>query len=97
VGNFLAPLVGGANDPRGLLNQLAGVGGAVAGAPGPRLESLGWRDRALELGLIAPDTDSIARFAQGINERGLAADVTSTTNSEQGIQAQVRIGAGATE
>jgi general secretion pathway protein L len=89
-------LVGaGASDPQGLLAQLAAVGGALAGAPGPRLESLGWRDRALELGLVAPDTDSIARFTQGINERGLAADVTSTTNSEQGIQAQVRIDAGA--
>lgn len=87
----------GASDPQGLLAQLAAVGGALAGAPGPRLESLGWRDRALELGLVAPDTDSIARFAQGINERGLAADVTSTTNSEQGIQAQVRIGAGVPE
>jgi hypothetical protein len=44
--------------------------------------------------MVAPDTDSIARFAQGINQRGLAADVTSTTNSEQGIQAQVRVGTG---
>lgn len=87
----------GANDPQGLLAQLAAVGGALAGGSGPRLESLGWRDRTLELGLVAPDTDSIARFAQVINERGLAADVTSTTNSEQGIQAQVRIGTGAPE
>jgi general secretion pathway protein L len=84
----------GTNDPQGLLSQLAAVGGALAGAPGPRLESLGWRDHALELGMVAPDTDSIARFAQGINQRGLAADVTSTTNSEQGIQAQVRVGTG---
>jgi general secretion pathway protein L len=85
------------NDPRGLLAQLAAVGGALAGAPGPRVESLGWRDHALELGLVAPDTDSIARFAQGIAERGLAADVASTSQAEQGIRAQVRIGAEAAE
>ena len=83
----------GANDPHGLLGQLAAVGGALAGAPGPKLESLAWRDRALDLSLVAPNTDSIARFAQGLNERGLAADVTSTTSDEQGIQAKVRIAA----
>ncbi len=85
----------GADDPQGLLAQLAAVGGALAGAPGPRLDSLGWRDRSLELGLVAADTDAIARFAQGVSERGLSADVTSTTNSEQGIEAKVRIAAGA--
>ena len=85
----------GAADPDGLLAQLAAVSGALAGAPGPRLESLGWRDRALELQVVAPNTDSIARFTQGINERGLNADVASTTNSEKGIQAQVHVAAGA--
>ena len=83
----------GANDPQGLLAQLAAVGGALAGAPGPKLESFNWRDQALDLSLLAPNTDSIARFAQGINERGLAADVTSTTNNDKGIQAKVRIAA----
>lgn len=85
---------GGADDPGGLLIQLAAVGGALAGAPGPKLESLGWRDRTLELQMIAPNTDSIARFAQGINSRGLTANVASTTNNENGMQAQVLITAG---
>lgn len=85
----------GANDPNGLLTQLAAVGGALAGAPGPKLDSFNWRDHALDLSLNAPNTDSIARFAQGIGERGLTADVTSTSNNEQGIQAKVRIAAGA--
>ena len=75
--------------------QLAAVAGALAAAPGPKLESLGWRERSLELQLVAPNTDSIARFAQGINQRGLSADVASTTNSEKGVEAQVRIAAGA--
>ncbi len=85
----------GGGDPAGLLAQLAAVGGALAGAPGPRLESLGWRDRALELQVVAANTDAIARFAQGINARGLSADVASTTNSEKGVEAQVKITAGA--
>ena len=75
--------------------QLAAVAGALAAAPGPKLESLGWRERSLELQLVAPNTDSIARFAQGINQRGLSADVASTTNSEKGVEVQVRIAAGA--
>jgi general secretion pathway protein L len=85
----------GAADPGGLLVQLAAVGGALAGSPGPKLESLGWRERTLELQVVASNTDSIARFAQGINSRGLSADVASTTNSEDGVEAQVRIASGA--
>jgi len=85
---------GGANDPGGLLAQLAAVGGALAGSPGPTLESLGWRDRSLELQMVAPNTDSLTRFAQALNARGLSADVASTTHGEKGIQAQVRIATG---
>jgi general secretion pathway protein L len=84
----------GSGDPAGLLAQLAAVGGALAGAPGPRLESLGWRERTLELQLVAPDTDSIARFAQGVTARGLEADVASTTNGEGGVEARVVVGTG---
>jgi general secretion pathway protein L len=85
----------GGGDPAGLLAQLAAVGGALAGAPGPKLESLGWRERTLELQVVAANTDAIARFTQGITSRGLSADVASTTNSEKGIEARVKVAAGA--
>jgi type II secretion system protein L len=84
---------GGAADPEGLLAVLAAVGGALAGGPGPTVESLGWRDRALELQMAAPNSESFARFSQAIAARGLAADVASTLPTDKGIQAQVRISA----
>jgi len=84
---------GGAADPEGLLAMLAAVGGALAGGPGPTVESLGWRDRSLELQMAAPNTESFARFSQAIAARGLAADVASTLPTGKGIQAQVRISA----
>lgn len=85
---------GGAADAGGLLAQLAAVGGALAGAPGPTVESLGWRERSLELQLNAANQEAIARFAQAVNERGLNADVASTTAGDKGIEARVRIAAG---
>lgn len=85
---------GGAGDPDGLLAQLAAVGGALTGNPGPTIESLGWRDRSLELQMLAPDTDALTRFAQALNARGLSADVTSTTRGDKGVHAQIRIAAG---
>lgn len=85
---------GGVDDPDGLLAQLAAVGGALAGAPGPTIESLGWRDRSLELQMLAPNTDALRRFAQALSARGLTADVASTTPAENGVQAQVRIATG---
>lgn len=81
-------------DPAGLLGQLAAVAGALAGAPGPKLQSLGWREHALELQVTAPNTDVVARFVQGVNERGLSADVASTTSGENGIEAKLVIAAG---
>ena len=87
---------GGAADAGGLLAQLAAVGGALAGAPGPSVESLGWRDRSLELHLVAANNEAVARFAQAVNARGLTADVSSTAPGDKGIEAQVRIGSGGT-
>lgn len=84
---------GGAADPEGLLAVLAAVGGALAGSPGPSVESLGWRDRSLELQMAAPNTDSFARFSQAITARGLAADVASAVPTDRGVQAQVRVSA----
>lgn len=86
----------GAADPAGLLGQLAAVAGALAGAPGPKIRSLGWRDHALELQVSAPNTDVVARFVQGVSERGLSADVASTTNGDDGIEAKLVIAAGGT-
>lgn len=84
----------GAADPAGFLGQLGAVAGALASAPGPKLQSLGWRDHSLELQVSAPNTDVVARFVQGVNERGLSADVASTTNGESGIEAKLVIVAG---
>jgi general secretion pathway protein L len=88
-------LAGAGNaDPAGFLGQLAAVAGALASAPGPKLQSLGWRDHSLELQVTAPNTDVVARFVQGVNQRGLSADVASTTNGENGIEAKLVIAAG---
>lgn len=85
---------GGAADPAGLLARLADIGRAIGGVPGPKIAALGWRERSLELQLSAPDTDALARFAQALTARGLAASVESTTPAAQGIEARVRVGAG---
>lgn len=85
---------GGAADPQGLLARLAAVGGAMSGATGPRLESLGWRNGSLQLHMIAADTDTLARFAQALTARGLTADVESTTPGEKGVSAQINVTTG---
>lgn len=85
---------GGTADPQGLLARLAAVGGAMSGATGPTIESLGWRNGSLQLQLIAADTDVLARFAQALTARGLTADVESTTPGEKGVSAQVNVTTG---
>jgi general secretion pathway protein L len=85
---------GAAADPQGLLASLAAVGGAMSGATGPTLESLGWRNGSLQLHMIAADTDALARFAQALTARGLTADVESTTPGEKGVSAQINVTTG---
>jgi general secretion pathway protein L len=85
---------GGAADPQGLLVRLAAIGGAMSGATGPTIESLGWRNGSLQLQMIAADTDSLARFAQALTARGLSADVESTTPGEKGVSAQINVTTG---
>ncbi|MSQ92142.1 MAG: type II secretion system protein GspL [Gammaproteobacteria bacterium] len=85
---------GGAADPQGLLARLAAVGGAMSGATGQTIESLGWRNGSLQLQMIAADTDALARFAQALTARGLTADVESTTPGEKGVSAQINVTTG---
>ncbi len=85
---------GAAADPEGLLARLAAVGGAMSGATGPTIESLGWRNGSLQLQMIAADTDTLARFAQALTARGLTADVESTTPGEKGVSAQINVTTG---
>lgn len=85
---------GAAADPQGLLARLAAVGGAMSGATGPTIESLGWRNGSLQLQMIAADTDTLARFAQALTARGLTADVESTTPGEKGVLAQINVTTG---
>ena len=85
---------GAAADPEGLLARLAAVGGAMSGATGPTIESLGWRNGSLQLQMIAADTDTLARFAQALTARGLTADVESTTPGEKGVLAQINVTTG---
>ncbi|MBF8293246.1 MAG: Type secretion system protein [Steroidobacteraceae bacterium] len=85
---------GGAADPQGLLARLAAVGGAMSGATGPTIESLGWRNGSLQLQMIAADTEVFARFAQALTARGLTADVESTTPGDKGVSAQINVTTG---
>ncbi len=85
---------GGTADPAGLLARLAAVGGAMSGAGGPTIESLGWRNGSLQLQMVAADTDTLARFAQALTARGLTADVESTTPGEKGVSAQINVTTG---
>ncbi|MFZ2509291.1 MAG: type II secretion system protein GspL [Steroidobacteraceae bacterium] len=82
---------GGAADPAGLLARLSAVGGALTGAGGPAIESLGWRNGSLQLQMTAPDTSAFVRFAQALTARGLAADVESTQPRDAGVVAQINI------
>lgn len=87
-------LGGGAVDPAGLLGQLGGLANAFAGAPGARLQSLGWRDHKLDLRVSAPSAEVLSQLAGAAGQHGLNFDVQSTTPHDGGVQGVVSVTGG---
>lgn len=85
-------LGGGANaDPSGLLGRLGGLAQAFGAVQGARLQSLGWRDRKLDLRLSAPSGEVLTELSRAATQAGLAFEVQSTTPREGGVEGVVSV------
>jgi type II secretory pathway component PulL len=91
-----ARLGGGAAAGGGLLATLAALAQAVPSVPGASVQSLGWRDGALDLRLRVPAGEDLAMLSQSLGQRGVAVDVVSTTSQGETVEGklQLRVPAG---
>ncbi len=81
-------------DPAGLLGRLAPLAQAMTAVPGVRIQSLGWRDRGLDLRISAPSGALLAELERAAGQQGLAFNVQSTQPREGGVDGLVSIGPG---
>jgi general secretion pathway protein L len=76
----------------GLLNALGAVVSARSAAPGTVVQSLSYRDGALELKVAAPDADSLERVNQALSSNGWDAQfIGGNVVSSGGYEGRVQI------
>jgi general secretion pathway protein L len=78
-------------DPSGLLGRLDGLAQVFTTVPGVRIQSLGWRDRRLDVRISAPSGEALAALKQAAGQRGLLFDVQSTLPREGGVDGLVSV------
>jgi general secretion pathway protein L len=81
----------GGDDPGSLLARLDRLAPAFASVQGVRIESMGWRDRKLDLRVLAPSGEILTQLSRNAGQQGLAFDVQSTTPHEGGVEGVVSI------
>jgi general secretion pathway protein L len=86
----LQALRGGASSS-GLLAALGALAQARANIPGATVQSLSYREGALDLRMVAPDAETLDRLSQSLRGAGWQADLTSGNATEAGYEGRLQI------
>jgi general secretion pathway protein L len=82
--------------PEYFLHALEVLSGAMGTASNTRIDSLAYREQALDLRVTAPSLTALSQLSQQVSKQGLTADIQSSQPVEGGIDAhlQVRVAGG---
>ena len=75
----------------GLLTALGALVEARGSVPGTSVQSMSFRDGALELKMAAPDADSLDRVSQVLRANGWQADLTAGNVAGSGYEGRIQI------
>ncbi len=75
----------------GLLPALQALAQAGAVAPGTHLQSVNFKNGAVEMKLSAPDAASLDHLSQALRSNGWQADLLGGTNSGQGYEGRIQV------
>ena len=92
----LAALVGGRGPGGaflrgGLLPALQALTQARSAAPGAALQSLNFKNNAVEMKLSAPDATSLDHLSQALRSGGWRADLLGGTNTASGYEGRIQL------
>jgi hypothetical protein len=76
--------------PQYFLHTLQVLGGAMATSPKATLESMSYRERALDVKLTAPDLAALSAISQVVGKQGLTGEIKSSTPTAAGIEANMQ-------
>lgn len=77
--------------PEYFLHTLEVLGGALAETPKTRIDSLSYREQALDLRVTAPSLTALSQLSQLVGKQGLTADIQSSQPVEGGVDAHLRV------
>ena len=84
--------------PEYFLHTLEVLSGAISTAPNTRIDSLSYREQALDLRVTAPSLTALSQLSQQVTKQGLTADIQSSQPVEGGVDAHLQVhAAGAKE
>ena len=75
----------------GLLPALQALAQARCGGPGTSLQSVNFKNGAVEMKLSAPDAASLDHLSQALRSNGWQADLLGGTNSGQGYEGRIQV------
>jgi general secretion pathway protein L len=81
--------------PEYFLHTLEVLSGAMATAPNTRIDSLSYREQALDLRVTAPSLTALSQLSQQVSKQGLTADIQSSQPVEGGVDAHLQVRAAA--
>jgi len=77
--------------PEYFLHALEVLSGAMSGATKTRIDSLAYREQALDLRVTAPSLAALSQLSQQVSKQGLTADIQSSQPVEGGVDAHLQV------
>ena len=77
--------------PEYFLHALEVLSGAISTASNARIDSLSYREQALDLRVTAPSLSALSQLSQQVSKQGLTADIQSSQPVEGGIDAHLQV------
>jgi len=87
----LALIRGGSAEGEGLLEVLDAMGNAFAQVPGVSVDALSFRGDVLDLKVAGKDVSSLERLRTLVAERGMQAELQSSSVREEGVEGRIQI------
>ena len=83
--------------PQRFLRTLQTLSGALAEAPHTTIDSLSYREEALDLKVSAPSLTQLSQLSQRVGKSGLTAEIQSSTPMGSGVEAHLQVRAPGTK
>ncbi len=77
--------------PQLFLRTLQTLSGALSATPNSMLDSLSYREEALDLKITAPSLGELSQLSQIVGRQGLTAEIQSSTPAGSGVEAHMQV------